>query len=65
MTTGAAGDPFKRIPDRNMRVGQPPNPQAQGHLDPAVQYINLKVQQQQAQQRGIAFPPMPPIPGLE
>ena len=62
-TTGAAGDPFKGIPNRNLRVAQPPQPQ--GHIDPAVQYINLKVQEQQYKAQGRPFPPMPPIPGLE
>jgi hypothetical protein len=64
-TPGASSDPFKNIPPRVPRVAQPPVPPQGGHIDPAVQYINLKVQQQQAAQRGVPFPPMPPVPGLQ
>jgi len=56
---GASGDPFsKNIPSRIPRAAQPVHPQG-GQIDPAVQYINLKVQEQQAQKLGRPFPPVP------
>jgi len=52
----------KQIPSRQLRTqtAQPDVP-----VDPAVQYINMAVQKQQAERAGRAFPPLPPIPGFE
>ena len=48
------------IPARAIRT----QPENTAPVDPAVQAIQMKVQQLRAQQEGIPFPPLPPIPGL-
>jgi len=55
----------RSVPARPMRQTPQPPTQPQGTVDPAVQYINMAVQKQQAEARGKPFPPLPPIPGLD
>jgi hypothetical protein len=57
-----ANDFTKQIPSRNIRTQ---NAQPDVPVDPAVQYINMAVQKQQAERAGRPFPPLPPIPGLD
>ncbi len=68
--TVAGGDQFKNIPSRINRS----TPQSTGTgtpaaqsapVDPAVQYLNMAIQKQQAEAKGRPFPPLPPIPGLD
>ena len=62
---GAVGavDGLRGIPSRTVRAqtqeghGQP--------VDPAVQYINMRVQELEHKKAGRPFPPLPPILGLE
>jgi hypothetical protein len=51
----------RQIPTRTIRQQtiQPDGPP----VDPAVQYINMAVQEQQAKSKNLPFPPLPPIPG--
>jgi hypothetical protein len=64
-TPGATSDPFRQIPPRIPRAQPQQQRPAEGQIDPAVQYINMRAQELQAQQKGIPFPPIPPIPGLD
>ncbi|MEY2407965.1 MAG: hypothetical protein QOF48_635 [Verrucomicrobiota bacterium] len=57
------GDLPRSIPPRTVRT-QTTQPDG-APIDPAVQYINMAVQKQQAERAGKPFPPLPPIPGLE
>lgn len=44
-----------------------PSPEPSEPIDPAVQYINLKLQEERARQQGRPFPPVPPLlkpPGM-
>lgn len=58
--TFGATDGLRGIPPRTVRAqaqeGQP--------VDPAVQYINMRVQELEHKKAGRPFPPLPPIPGL-
>ena len=58
--TFGATDGLRGIPPRTVRAqaqeGQP--------VDPAVQYINMRVQELEHKKTGRPFPPLPPIPGL-
>ena len=58
--TFGATDGLRGIPSRTVRAqsqeGQP--------VDPAVQYINMRVQELENKKAGRPFPPLPPIPGL-
>ena len=60
--TFGATDGLRGIPSRTVRAqtqeGGPP-------VDPAVQYINMRVQELEHKKAGRPFPPLPPIPGLE
>ena len=49
--------------NRPLRTQQ--NAAAQPGVDPAVQYINMAVQKQTMEAKGIQMPPLPPVPGLE
>jgi hypothetical protein len=66
--TITSGDQFKNIPSRPVRA-VPQGTQTQGTqgapVDPAVQYINMAIQKQQAESKGRPFPPLPPVPGLD
>jgi hypothetical protein len=57
--------PVRTIPTRTLRT--PVEPQAQSQAvpaDPAVQHIMREAQKMQTeQQQGIAYPPLPPVPG--
>jgi hypothetical protein len=56
--------PVRTIPTRNLRTTG--EPQAQGvetPVDPAVQRLLMEAQALDAKQRGLAFPPLPPMPG--
>ncbi len=50
--------PLRTIPARNLRTA-PVEAQA---VDPAVQYLNMKVNEEKARSRGIPHPPTPPPP---
>lgn len=56
----------REVPPRTIRSATPQPVQQQGaQVDPAVQYINMAIQKQQAEQKGRPFPPLPPVPGLD
>lgn len=46
---------------------QTPGPAEPHHpaVDPAVQYINMAVQKQTMESKGVSMPPLPPVPGLD
>lgn len=49
------------IPARNIRTAMPePMPE----IDPAVQAIQMKAWEAKARAEGVAYPPLPPIPGM-
>jgi hypothetical protein len=60
--TSLSGENPQVIPARAIRSAQPENPMP---VDPAVQAIQMKVQEMRARDKGIPFPPLPPIPGLQ
>lgn len=51
---------LRQIPARNLRT-TPVEPQQQ--VDPAMQYLQLKLQEQKARTEGVPFPPVPQLPG--
>jgi hypothetical protein len=55
----------RTIPARNVRTApiQAPTQATETPIDPAVQRVLMEVQKRQAEQQGIAFPPLPPLPG--
>jgi hypothetical protein len=66
VTPGTSGQPsanpsLRTIPARNLRT-TPVEPQQQ--VDPAVQYLQMKVQEERARREGIPHPPIPPLPGV-
>lgn len=63
---GAGMSSTRTIPSRNLRTAPIDTTAApQPAVDPAIQYIQLKAQEEAARQRGIAFPPVPTLPGLQ
>jgi hypothetical protein len=60
-TTGTGPAPLRTIPARNLRTAPV---ETQAPVDPAVQYLNLKISEEAARRRGIPYPPTPPIPGM-
>jgi hypothetical protein len=55
----------RTIPARNVRTApiQTQAPVVETPVDPAVQRVLMEVQKRQAEQQGIPFPPLPPLPG--
>lgn len=49
------GSPNPQVPGQPQQEAPPP-------IDPAEQYINLRLQEEAARQQGIPFPPVPPMP---
>ncbi|MFM1769090.1 MAG: hypothetical protein RJA22_1619 [Verrucomicrobiota bacterium] len=63
--TSAGGNPGALI-NRPIRTQTPiPSEAPQQAADPAVQYINMAVQKQTLESRGVRMPPLPPVPGLD
>jgi len=62
VSDGSAG--LRTIPSRVPRATTATQPQG-APVDPAVQYLNLRLSEEAAKARGIPHPPTPPIPGLE
>ena len=58
--TGGNEFPTRQIPTRPVRT----QPQALTS-DPAAQYLNMAIQKQQLESRGVRMPPLPPIPGFD
>jgi len=54
----------RTIPSRNIRT-TPADAAAQAPVDPAAQYLQMKIQERLAEQRGVPLPPIPPVPGLQ
>ena len=50
--------------NRPIRTQTPSEPQ-QPAVDPAVQFINMAVQKQAMESKGVRMPPLPPVPGLD
>jgi len=66
VTSGMTAQPnvnpaLRTIPARNLRT-TPVEPQQQ--IDPAVQYLQMKVQEERARREGVPHPPIPPLPGV-
>jgi hypothetical protein len=60
MTQPSINPALRQIPSRNLRT-TPVEPQQQ--IDPAVQYLQMKLQEQKARSEGVHFPPVPSLPG--
>lgn len=59
----AVNPALRTIPARNLRTA-PVEPQQQGQqVDPARQYIEMKLNEQRARRQGVAYPPIPSLPG--
>ena len=54
---------YSRTPRTTTTV--PQQNAAQPPVDPAVQYINMHIQKQQMEARGVPMPPIPPVPGVD
>lgn len=64
------GTGLRSIPQRAVRPSPQAQPQAlqtpeQAETSRALQYLRMRASEEQAKQRGVAYPPTPPIPGLE
>ena len=60
VTTPTGATALRTIPARNLRTAPV---DAQGQVEPAVQYLNMKLQEESARRRGVPHPPTPPLPG--
>jgi hypothetical protein len=58
---GGSNPSLRTIPARNLRTT--PVQTQQPQVDPAVQYLQLKVQEEKARREGVVLPPIPPLPG--
>jgi hypothetical protein len=58
---------LRTIPARPLRTTPSAQPQAaqQPAVDPAVQYLNMRLNEERARSRGIPYPPTPPVPGSD
>lgn len=63
-TEVAANAATRTIPSRNLRTTPIDNSASHPTVDPVAQYIQMQASGQAARQKGLSFPPIPPVPGV-